>query len=88
MIPIKKYATDIEKEPGRVFTREFQKNKEGMKNKIFLNLTNTHKINGAMDKDHYAPSAVTSILDSKCEFELEKDKENLRKIFGFFTRLS
>ena len=82
-IPIKKYVTDIEKEPGRVFTREFQKNKESMKNKIFLNLMYAHKIDGAMDEDHYAPSTVTTILDSKYGFESEKDKENLRKIFGF-----
>ena len=58
--------------------REFKKSKDGMKTKMFLNLTYAHKL----DENDRVPSSITAVLDSKFGFELPEDKDNLRKIFG------
>ena len=82
-IKIERHTLDIEKEPGRVFTREYQKNAEGMRNKMFLSLTYTHRFEDDETKESsYAPSTTTAILDSKFGFESEEDESNLRNIFG------
>jgi hypothetical protein len=40
---VEKFHTDIKKEPGRVFMKEFEKNKEGMTEKFILHFTYMHK---------------------------------------------
>ena len=36
---VEKFEANIEKEPGRVFLKEFKKNKTAMGDKLFLHLT-------------------------------------------------
>ena len=82
-ITLEKFHTNIEKEPGRVFMEEFEKNKDRMKDKIFINMTYAHKLDGNAGNNDFTPHTVTAILDSKFGFESEEDKENVRTIFGF-----
>lgn len=59
-----------------------------MTTKFILHFTYMHKtfdVNGNRTKENYSPVTLISTLDSKIGFEPDKDKENLRKIFGFLN---
>ena len=82
---VEKFEANIEKEPGRVFLKEFKKNKTAMGDKLFLHLTYMSKEYDSADQpiiDSFSPATMISIIDSKHGFETEEDEENLRKIFG------
>ena len=74
---VEKFEANIEKEPGRVFLKEFKKNKTAMGDKLFLHLTYMSKEYDSADQpiiDSFSPATMISIIDSKHGFETEEDE--------------
>ena len=79
-IEVEDFELTIENDPIAVFAEEFLKDKKEMVNTMFLNLTYVSKPR-VYGEEHQIRS-VTTVLDSKYGFESEKEKDNLRIIFG------
>ena len=72
----------IENDPVTFFTKEFSKNEKEMVSKMFLSLTYVRENHTKGKNDAYKIRTVLSILDSQYGLESEKDKDQLRIIFG------
>lgn len=92
-IEMEKFELDIEKEPGRVFSREAQKEdgkyKLQMADKMILHLSYMFKKfddNNQIIEESLAPASLLCVLDNNNDtndiFETIDDEDNLRTIFG------
>ena len=81
-IDIKNEEISIENDPNRFFSKKIAENGEEMVTKMFLNLTYvpSHQEKGKGKK--YQTRSILSILDTEHGFESEKDKDQLRIMFG------
>ena len=78
-IDVKNTEISIEKDPVKHFLREFDSNESNMKSTMCLNLVYARK---SKSDGKLAVHSVISVLDATHGFESQKDKNNLRTIFG------
>ena len=81
-IDIKNKEISIDEDPVRFFSNEFKTNQKEMVDKMFLHLTYVASHQEKGKGEEYQIRNVLSILDSKHGLESEKEKDQLRIIFG------